>query len=524
MDTQTTYFIAMCIACVISGIAGLVGQLHMLQQNSYYPTRYLKWMYESYFVQLALKVFLFAAVSVSSYINLLIGLIIMIIFATSQAIFTPISQKRAIKKLVFTSRVLRLFALCIIYMSGVAALAVYCNGFLKGIFFALTLLFGTISPALLLAGFYTLYPLEEKIRKYYITDAEKIVSSNTGLRVIGVTGSYGKTGTKFILERILSEKFNCLATPQSYNTTMGVVRTIREKLRPQTEIFICEMGAKNIGDIKEICDIVSPSLGIITAVGPQHLETFKSIDNVFSTKFELYDAVKAQNGNVYVNADSEALVSGIDDKDCITYGFSGEYSAQNVSYTPSGAEFTIKYKDIEIPVSTKLLGRHNVINITGAAAVALGLGISPEEIKFAVSHLAPTPHRLELKPFVNGSVMLDDAYNANPEGSLEAVNVLGRFDGMRKIIITPGLVELGKKEFEYNYNLGLAAARVCDIIIIVGKRSKEALSKGVEDQNFDTNNLFFADSFAHAVNICTRFTDNKTAVLVENDLPDNYLN
>ena len=179
---------------------------------------------------------------------------------------------------------------------------------------------------------------------------------------------------------------------------------------------------------------------------------------------------------------------------------------------------------LKIKVSTKLLGKHNVLNITGAAAIAYDLGVTAEQIRFAISHLEPTEHRLELKGFVNGSVMIDDAYNANPEGCVEAVNVLASFSGMQKVIITPGLVELGDKEYDFNYKLGLAATKVCDHIILVGRRRAIPLNDAVSSTDFDLSRRHIVGSFKEAVEVLSTFADSNTVVLVENDLPDNYLN
>ena len=196
-------------------------------------------------------------------------------------------QKRSIKKLVFTSRIKRLYVTGVLLFALLIAFAVLTKaGFLNRLFISAVLLLSYVTPLLTLALWGIMVPVEKRIAKYYVDDAKKILASIPKLKVIGITGSYGKTTTKFILTRILSEKFNVVCTPQSFNTPMGVVRTVRTMLKPQTEIFVCEMGAKQNGDIKEICDIANPHYGLITSVGPQHLESFKTVDNVFSTKFE----------------------------------------------------------------------------------------------------------------------------------------------------------------------------------------------------------------------------------------------
>ena len=156
--------------------------------------------------------------------------------------------------------------------------------------------------------------------------------------------------------------------------------------------------------------------------------------------------------------------------------------------------------------------------------MAYSLGVSAEEIKFAVASLKPTEHRLEMKNSIKGSVMIDDAYNANPEGSIEAVRVLGSFEGMQKVIITPGLIELGSKEYECNFNLGLETANMCDIIIFVGQNRSKPMVDAVNTTEFPKSKMFVAKSFKDEMEIYSRFADSNTVLLIENDLPDNYLN
>ena len=513
------YLLTSLCLFAVSAIFSLVKQLQMLQQNSYFPSRYYKWLksnlpFESVFLFFLSSLYIF----LKMYLLLMIFSIFVLIFRFNGAVNT---QKKSIKKLVFTGRIKRLFSIAIIFSALLIALFVLLK--LK-VIAIISLIFSLVTPILTFTIWLIANPIEKAFSRWYINDAKRILKEHTGLKVIGVTGSYGKTTTKFILNRILSEGFNVVCTPQSFNTPMGVVRTIREGLKNQTEIFICEMGAKNIGDIKEICDIVKPDYGMITSVGPQHLETFKTLQNVFNTKFELANAVKDKNGKVFVNSDSEEIKKRLKG-DYITYGTKdARYIATNITYGKDGSEFTVNLGGQDVELTSKLLGLHSIINITGAAAIAFELGVKIEDIKYAVASLKPTEHRLEMKSSLNGSILIDDAYNANPEGSLEAVRVLGSFDGMKKVIITPGLIELGDKEYECNKRLGLEAAKFCDIIILVGENRSKPLADGVKDTQFDQNNLFVAKSFFEAMDIYSQFADSNTVLLIENDLPDNYLN
>jgi len=519
--------LAMAVA-VVSGLLGLVRQYQMLQQNSYFASRYFGWLkgnisvfptiLKSFVVILAVWAVFLGFETLKNSLTLFAA--VALYFGWKSASLNAAS----IKRLVYTARVKRMFAFALVLLLLLGVLGLVLGGVWGSVLLAaLTLL--TIFPEVLcLLSLIALKPIEKAYANYYISDAKKLLSSVHGIRVIGITGSFGKTSTKYILSRILSEKYNVLHTPESFNTPMGVVRTIRESLRADTEIFVCEMGAKNIGDIKEICDIVHPDLGLITSVGAQHLETFKTVDNVFKTKFELYDAVKAKGGMVFANGDNKIIADSAN-KDVILYSSAAgtNYYAQNIVSGRNGASFDLVLNNDRVSVTTKLLGRHNILNIIGAAAVAYNLGVSPEDITFAVSRLTPTEHRLQLKGSVNGSLLIDDAYNANPEGCLEAVNVLNSFEGMKKVIITPGLVELGDKEFECNKSLGAAAAKVCDKIIFVGKKRSEPLVLGAKEAGYPEDNMHIAASFMEAMDIYSSFADANTVVLLENDLPDNYL-
>ncbi len=516
------------ILTAVSCIFASVKQLQMLQQNSYFPSRYTKWLLGSFTVELTLEAILFCLISFKNYdFGIILIFAMSVILLAVRAISAIKTHKKSIKKLVFTSRIKRLFGAQILVDVILFALYILFNNGLAGeicstVLFMLCL----VTPLFILLSWSLTLPIEKAFSRYYINDAKKILKSHKSLKVIGITGSFGKTTTKFILNRILSEHFNTVCTPQSFNTPMGVVRTIRGELKPQTQVFVCEMGAKNVGDIKEICDIVSPDFGIITSVGEQHLDTFKSVDNVFKTKFELEQAVTKKGGITFVCADSDTIGNRVksDSNTVIRFGKDTEYFADNISCGAFGSRFTLHLNGTDIVCETKLLGLHSISDILGAAALSFRLGVTPEEIRFAVASLKPTEHRLELKSFQKGSLLIDDAYNSNPVGCLEAVRVLGSFDGMKKTIITPGLIELGEREYDANFALGLEAAKYCDIIILVGKNRSKPLYEGARSADFPEDKIFVAASFREAMDIYLSDLTRDSVVLLENDLPDNYLN
>jgi UDP-N-acetylmuramoyl-tripeptide--D-alanyl-D-alanine ligase len=311
-------------------------------------------------------------------------------------------------------------------------------------------------------------------------------------------------------------------TPGNYNTTLGVTRAVREGLQPTHEIFLCEMGARHVGDIKEVCDLAQPTMGIVTSVGPQHLETFGSQAAVLSTKLELADAVEGK-GPVFFNFDSEPLKTQKQVQNPISYGINGEdYTMSNLSIDENGSRFTVKAPDgTRQEFTTRLLGHANVQNICGAIAVAHHLGIPLAELVPAVRQLESVPHRLQLIRQADLTI-IDDAYNSNPAGAKNALETLSLCRGTR-IVITPGLVELGDRELEYNEELGRQAADNCQWLITVGQQDRtEAIRKGARENGLHRDNIQAAATVQEAIAMARSLPFDNKMVLLLNDLTDNY--
>lgn len=371
------------------------------------------------------------------------------------------------------------------------------------------------------------YPTERFIGDIYVDLAKLKLRRKPYKKLIkiGITGSYGKTSTKFILSTILSEKYNVLATPESYNTTMGNVKVIRKMLKPEHEVFISEMGARYRFDIQEICDLVRPKIAMITSIGPQHLETFKNIENIVKTKAELLVSLPSDGVVFLPNDDSHCLklynkekrekyIYGVNDKHADVY-------AKDIKFNADGISFTAVTKNGDIKCVSKLLGEHNIQNILGCIAIAVYLGLSNEQIANGIKKLEPIPHRLQLLPSSNGSIVIDDAFNSNPVGSKAALDVIKKFDG-RKIIITPGMVELGNEEYKYNKEFGRNMASVVDIAILVGVKRSNAIVEGLREGKFNDQNIFVVDNLDNASKKLQEITKAGDVILFENDLPDNY--
>lgn len=524
-----TIILIICFA--ISGIYLILNfkhDIHMLQQNSYRIDRYWRWLKNgnlwnaSELIDIALLMLLMSTLMPAKVATILIALV---------AVFKIINilRKKFKKPLVFTKRVWRIYSCVGIIASLIFILAsVFSNGLNNPVIpMAVLLIISIFSWILVMLSVILLQPVENAINRKFYNEAQKILRSMPDMKIIGITGSFGKTSTKHYLHRILSESFDVLMTPGSYNTPMGVIRTIREMMKPYHQVFICEMGAKQKGDIKEICDLVNPHMGIITAVGPMHLESFKSIENVQATKFELADALPSE-GLVVVNNDFEYCENRkVNNVKTTRYAVSNpknaDFKAVDIDYSPNGTTFRIVGPDnFSLELYTQLIGECNISNLIAAVIIALKLNMPAERIKYAVSQIEQVEHRLNLKRTPGGVNIIDDAFNSNPAGSKMAVDVLSQFKTGKRIIVTPGMIELGDKQYELNKALGKHIGDSIDIAIIVGAYNRDALLEGVKSGSIEEQNVYAVDSFNEAQALLARILQKGDTVLYENDLPDTF--
>lgn len=492
--------------------------IHMFQLSSYRYSRYFRWLVPGNIIS---RNRIFALLMV---VPVIFPNYIGAGFATgiTAGAWLVALREKFKTPLVYTMRVKRLFATTIILFAAITALA---------LLFAGKWAIAAISALLLLSNFIMLLanlvntPIEKAINRGYYNDAKRIIESNKNLIIIGVTGSFGKTSTKNYLASVLAEKYNVLVTPGNYNTLLGVIRTIREQLRPYHQVFIVEMGAKQKNDIKEICDLVHPSIGIVTAVGEMHLETFKTVANIQDTKFELINSLPA-NGLGIINYDSEYIknYNGITSKcKIIKYAVenNADYKASDVQYGASGVEFTLNG---EQSYSSRLLGAGNLLNILAAIAAANHLDVPLNKQKNAIARLQPVEHRLSMK-VANGITVLDDAYNSNPQGAKMALEVLRNFnvgEGNKRIVITPGFVEMGIRQASANKELGTVIAKSCDYAIVVNATNRDDIKSGIDEGGLPEGKYFLADSLNHAHAHLAQILKAGDVVLYENDLPDNF--
>ena len=497
--------------------------MHMFQLNGYKHDEHIHWLIKNARQQWLLGFGLclgvlrlilpYFAVDLMIYITLLLDILV----------YRALDRLHSKKKLVYTPRVKRMLATNLMVTVFVVAMVWVFAGYsyLSGVCMMLvSAQWGTIFIANLINR-----PIEVSINQHYIRDAKRKLRERPELVIVGITGSYGKTSMKFYLQTLLQGKYNVLVTPGNFNPPLGVTRTIREYLKPTHDIFLCEMGARRVGEIKEICDLVHPNHGVIVSVGPQHLETFYSMENIQKTKFELADSLP-DDGLLFLNGDNEYIQEkAVEYKQKIFYYSEKEgegYSAKEIVVSQCGTEFTVAAPNGESErFQMKLIGAHNVINVVGAIAVAHKLGMTLKELKIPVRRIQPVEHRMQMQE--HGLVtIIDDAYNSNPIGSKAAVETLAMFDGIR-ILITPGMVELGEKEEEYNFKFGTYAADCCDYILLVGKKRAQPILEGVRSKGFPQERCLVYDKLEEAMAYAyTIKGQGHKYILLENDLPDNY--
>jgi UDP-N-acetylmuramoyl-tripeptide--D-alanyl-D-alanine ligase len=452
-------------------------QLQILQQGEYRVASFLKWIFANFFkrtLEDKKKLFLSAKAKTILFLSLGLSLLTIIILSL-------------------------LFGLI---------------GFILGlILFSQAYIFLTVSVVVL-------KPFEAIIRFQIKQRSIVKLSSLKNLTVIGITGSYGKTSVKEFLYSILKTQYQTLKTPESYNTVLGIAKVIDLELDESYRFFVCEMAAYKRGEIRELAGMLNPKHGILTGINEQHLEMFGSIENTTLAKFELIEALP-EDGFAVINGDNDLVKENYAKykKNFVIYGLGDfSFSAKNIKINEEGTEFDLILDNKVYPCRTKLIGRSQVENMVAAATMAFKLGMKPVKIVEAIANLSPVPHRLEFRKREN-MLVIDDAYNSNVTGFKEALHLLENFKDRPKIIVTPGIVDLGGKTLEIHQALGNLAEKICDVIILVGKSDRtKGLSEGITDQQ----KLHWIDSIKDLSAILKTLNFKNPVVLLENDLPDNY--
>ncbi|MEE1290638.1 MAG: UDP-N-acetylmuramoyl-tripeptide--D-alanyl-D-alanine ligase, partial [Spirochaetota bacterium] len=378
---------------------------------------------------------------------------------------------------------------------------------------AFILLYSVLTPIFILIANLVNAPVEMFVRHLYFVKAKKKLHK-AKIYSVGITGSFGKTSTKFFLASVLNSKYKTLTTPSSFNTPMGISKVLNGEVLDGYQYFTAEMGADHVGDIKELCNLVRPQAGIITAVGIQHLETFGTPENILKTKLELFDAIPDEGFGIY-NYDCVMLRDAIAKRSynfpLYTYSVESQnyqdvdIYAKDVIQTRDGLAFSACFKDGRVlEIKTGLLGRHNVQNLLAVILTAWKCGLSDKEIEFGMRNVEAVDHRLKRIDSGSGVLVLDDAFNSNYNGAIEAVNVLNEIGTHKKIVVTPGFVELADMEDVQNREFGAYMASKIDYAILVGGGKSLSIRDGLLDKDFAYDHIFQVNSLAEAQNVLAK--------------------
>lgn len=380
-------------------------------------------------------------------------------------------------------------------------------------------------------------PFEKIAKKRIIKKAKKKLLEYPNLKIVGVTGSYGKTSMKETVATILSEKFKVVKTTGNNNTPIGISRTILNHLKDNTEIFVVEMGEYVKGDVKDICEITPPDFSIISGINEAHLERYKTMENAISTKFEIVENSKPNavailneddqlirdNYKTYVsNEENLRFYSAKEGKESHT---NFDYAAKDIQFSEEkiNYNFDLLYKGESVgKVKTSILAPYIIGNITGAATLAKLLGMNDTEIRLGISKLKPVEHRLESSMNSNNILVIDDTYNGNSDGIKTGLDLLSKFKSRRKVYVTPGLVETGSLKAEIHTQIGKDLAKVADLVIMLKNSATPYIAEGLKESGFDTSKVIWYDYSKEMYAGLHKHLESGDVVLMQNDWSDNY--
>lgn len=536
IDGQTAWIfrIAAALLCACFYFAATVKMVGVVQQGGYRAKKFLGWYRQkrnTYFSRLLFwSVLSLAATAMFIFVFFFLGedaAMAMggIPFLGLAILYFGVDRRYALKVAAVKSG--RWKRLCVGYFVAIAlvsfGLIFLCSllepllamayGWLSAMRFLPLCFLPLLLPYILLFANAILSIFENERNRNFVKRAGQVLDESRLIK-IGIIGSYGKTSVKNILKTILAEKYSVVASPASYNTPIGVAKTVFADGFGGAQVAIFEMGARQAGDIRELCDLVKPDYMVFTGVCAQHVETFGSEENVFRAKCEgLFSTAKTVVCGKTLEEKIRAVYPEQAEK-CLFVG-----GGKDVELGATETAFTLELPDGELPVKTALLGGGNVVNVALAARMAAVLGLTKEEIARGVAKVQPVEHRLQLTK-VNGVYLLDDAYNCNIKGANMAVNALCRFDG-KKYLITPGIVEAGVMQVGINTELGeLLAGAGIDLTVLVGETQAKIIAGAYQKAGGNSDGLIILPTLEQAVGFLKGKLNEGDCVLFMNDLPD----
>jgi len=531
--------LAMLVSIINAFVLSLISYrlLHIFQLSGYKTRNYLVWVGDrraKFYIRLfTLSVLSFGSMFI---VNILfyefqhnnywsyLGLLFYFYLASAFIINVFRAPKKTSLK--FTARIKRLVMLLFVACLVLTYIIIWLGSGNAVLRFSLIAFIPIALPVLLLVCNYLLWPVESLIKLAYLGRANRKLARPefANLIRIGITGSYGKTSCKNILAKMLSQRYSVATSPSSFNTPMGFTKTVNNVLADGDDVLIFEMGARYIGDIRYLCKLFKPQHGILTSIGSQHIETFGNLENIKRAKSDLVFSLPKETGIAILNGDNEKCREVFEQLPSEKKYLSNiAEMTKNIRITQDGCKFDLRLDGEKIiKCTTQLLGMHNIQNILMCAIMSSKLGVTAEQIAEAVSGLTPTPHRLELVKANNGVLILDDSYNSSPAGTVAALDVLTLFKG-KKIVLTPGIIELGATQDKENFKFGVRLSSVADKVIVVNELNRSAIVDGLKSQAFPDENIYTVKNLEEAKGVYSGLLKAGDVLLIENDLPDNYL-
>ena len=514
--------------------------LHIFQLETYKFDRYGRWLQEHPFSAVLRRshaagaVLLVAAAGAVTQVDpSWVAVVLCPLWALAFISSRRYRSNQEKKPLAFTARMTRLAVatgVVAVLPLGIGALYGGMTGTATGVlwYFLGFLLTDLGAPLWVTLGAGLTQPIETIIQEGFKRDARQRLRERPDATLIGITGSYGKTSTKFIVAELLRQRYNVYATPSSYNTPMGLCLAINEDMKPEHQIMVLEYGIRYPGDIDELCDIADPDVSVVTTIGMAHLETMGSQDAIAQEKGKLVEYT-SDDGPTILNADDErvdamaARASGPVWRISADGNDDADITAHNIHYDTSGTSFLVRDDtDTEATFQTQLLGKHNVTNVLLAVAVGRSQGLRLRQMAHAAERIDPIEHRLQLR--ARGDItVIDDAFNSNPVGARNAVEILGQMNTGRRVIVTPGMVELGDRQWDENKTLGSHIARHdLDLAVLIGDEQTAPIQEGLAESDFPSDRIKVFSSLFDAQDFLDRHLEAGDVVLYENDLPDQY--
>jgi len=532
------------LALLFFGAKRLLTFLHLFQQEEYDSRRFLSWLWNARAFDKRVSLGLLVGGIAGAYLGGVEGQHVALGLGTVAALFVgyyaPDPRKAGKKPLNMTKRARRLIGvafLLLILLATPASLAVWLIGptaYGNALAAALGIVLVQLMPLYLVVANMVMGPFERRINARFLREGSEALAKVKPV-VVAITGSYGKTSTKHILAHILSSSVPTLATPGSVNTPLGIARILRERLKPNHRYLVVEMGAYGIGSIARLCALTPPDFAAITAVGLAHHERFKSLEAVAQAKFEIAEAAIARHGRVVLDADAipatarDARVAANPASFALVgrapelVGLKG-YLIADATQSEAGVAFTFAHQGASVRVAAPIFGLHQVDNIAVALALALEIGVPVETAVATLRTLPQIPHRLQVLRNEGQATVIDDAYNANPVGFASALDLLATLAGKkhRRILVTPGMVELGQAHEAEHRRIGKLAGDTVDLALVIRGARIPSFIEGFEAGARAGHELERFASFAAAKRWLTENGRPDDVILYENDLPDLY--